>query len=89
METRRRWLIFMVMQMSWLPVSAQTATGRYPHKAKHPAAQVAYVVICESRSSYAYYSSMCRDLAQCTHGVSQVSVAQARNAGYIPCKICC
>ncbi|WP_179830235.1 hypothetical protein [Spirosoma fluviale] len=46
-----------------------------------PRVAVAYVSICESRSTYAYHRGMCRGLARCTHGVSQVSVAQARSAG--------
>lgn len=88
MANRRLLLILVVWLTIWLPVDAQTVRGRYPHKAKRPAARVAYVAICESRSAYAYHSGMCRGLARCTHGVSQVSVAQARSAGYVPCKIC-
>ncbi len=88
MDIRRPVLLFVVLLTGWLPVDAQTVTGRYPHKAKRLAPRVAYVSICESRSAYAYHNGMCRGLARCTYGVSQVSVAQAKNRGDKPCKIC-
>ena len=88
----RRWLLILAILLSvGLLVDAQTVTGRISHQrhtAKRPAPRVAYVAICESRSAYAYHNSMCRGLARCTHGVSRVSVAQARDAGYVPCRIC-
>lgn len=88
MVIRRLLLILVIWLTIWLPVDAQAVTGRYSHKAKRSDARVTYVAICESLSAYAYHSGMCRGLARCTHGVIQVSVAQARNAGYVPCKIC-
>ena len=92
MVARRLILIFFVL----LGASASMATaqivsrrtGHHPRPAKHPAPRAVYVAICESRSAYAYHSGMCRGLARCTHGVSKVTVVQARNSGYAPCKIC-
>lgn len=46
------------------------------------------VYICQSKSSYAYHSHVCRGLAHCTHGIIRVSKAQAIKIGYRPCKIC-
>jgi len=85
-------LIFFVLPAtSALMATAQTVrgrTGHHPHTVKRPAPHAVYVAICESRSAYAYHSGMCRGLARCTHGVSKVTVVQARNSGYAPCKIC-
>jgi hypothetical protein len=75
----------------WLAVDTQTVTSRtsqHPHTVKRPAPRTVYVSICESRSAYAYHRSRCRGLARCTHGLSQMTVAQAQNVGYVPCKIC-
>jgi endonuclease YncB( thermonuclease family) len=47
------------------------------------------VLICNSRSSYAYHSYQCRGLSRCTSGISKVTVKEAVNKGYQPCKICC
>lgn len=71
-------------------VNGQTAPGRYRHRQPAPAPRprVAYVSICESRSAYAYHNYVCRGLARCRSGVSEVTVAQARSLGYVPCKIC-
>ncbi|MBC3787905.1 hypothetical protein [Spirosoma utsteinense] len=88
MVTRRLLLVLFVVLTGWLPIDAQTVRGRYTDKAKRPAPRTVYVSICESRSAYAYHNGMCRGLARCTHEVSQVSEAQARNRGYKPCKIC-
>lgn len=89
---RRLILIFFVLlATSASMATAQTVRGRTGHRkhvAKSPAPRAVYVAICQSRSAYAYHSGMCRGLARCTHGVSRVTVAQARNSGYVPCKIC-
>ena len=89
--TRTRVLIALwLLLTSWLPVDAQTGTSRYhqKHRPIRPAPRVAYVAICESPSAYAYHSRVCRGLARCTHGVSQVTVVKALKVGYVPCKIC-
>jgi hypothetical protein len=59
---------------------------RYRHTSKRPA--VATVLICGGRSAYAYHSSECHGLNRCQSEVSRVSVNEARNMGYRPCKIC-
>ncbi|WP_460945733.1 hypothetical protein [Spirosoma daeguense] len=82
------WSAILLLMFLSIVTQAQSVTYRYPSKAKRPTPRVAYVSVCESRSAYAYHSGMCRGLARCTHGVSQVSVAQARTSGYVPCKIC-
>ena len=89
MRVRILLLVLLVIDMS--AANAQTTTGRTGHQrytAKRPAPRAVYVAICESRSAYAYHSRLCRGLSRCTHGMSKVTVAQARNAGYVPCKIC-
>ena len=46
------------------------------------------VLICQSKSAYAYHAYECRGLARCTHGVIKVTKAQAIKMGYRACKIC-
>jgi len=48
----------------------------------------ATVLICESKSAYAYHAYECSGLRRCRHTISKVSLADAKNAGYKPCKIC-
>lgn len=48
----------------------------------------AMVLICVSRSAYAYHSHRCYGLNRCTHTISKVSLTQAKNSGYRACKIC-
>ncbi len=92
MVERRLILLLVMLLMGASMATAQTVHGRtshHPRTSKRPAPRGAvYVAICESRSAYAYHSGMCRGLARCTHGVSQVTVAQAQGSGYRPCKIC-
>jgi len=92
MVARRLILIFFVLlATSASMATAQTVRGRighHPRSAKRPAPRAVYVDICQSRRAYAYHSGMCRGLSRCTHGVGKVTVAQARNSGYVPCKIC-
>lgn len=51
-------------------------------------AKVEYVLICNSRSAYAYHAYQCRGLTRCAHGISKVTRAQAIHMGYKACKIC-
>jgi|GEM_PF-1759080 len=46
------------------------------------------VLICNSKSSYAYHSHYCHGLNRCKSGVSKVTVPEAKRQGYRPCKIC-
>lgn len=47
------------------------------------------VYICESRSAYAYHSSLsCHGLQRCSHEIAKVSETKAKELGYRPCKIC-
>ena len=48
----------------------------------------AQVMICISKTAYAYHSHECRGLARCTHKIETVSISEAKKAGYVPCKIC-
>lgn len=69
-----------------------TANGQTVHhkqKSKRKTVRTeAKVYICNSSSAYAYHSGYCRGLNRCTHSVSRVSISEARNMGYVPCKIC-
>ncbi len=85
---RKRFLWLVLLLIATGIADAQTVTGRHRYRGRQIAPQIAYVSICESRSAYAYHSGMCRGLARCTHGVNKMSIPQARNAGYMPCKIC-
>ena len=88
----RTWVLMLALLLfSTSTTDAQTVRGHTGHRrynTKRPEPRAVYVAICESRSAYAYHAGMCRGLARCTHGVSKVTVAQARNAGYVPCTIC-
>lgn len=46
------------------------------------------VLICQSRSAYAYHKYECRGLSRCTHGILKLTLEQAKKMGYKPCKIC-
>ncbi len=65
-----------------------TATRTHQHKQVRKRPAVATVLICGSRSAYAYHSYECHGLARCRSGVSRVSASEAWNMGYIPRKIC-
>lgn len=47
-----------------------------------------YVLICNSKSAYAYHAYQCRGLSRCRSSVSKVTESEARAMGYSPCKIC-
>ena len=70
--------------------SGQTRTqyNQQQKKKKKVIPREAQVLICQSRSAYAYHSYECRGLNRCRSEVSRVSVSEARNFGYVPCKIC-
>ncbi|WP_143092803.1 hypothetical protein [Arsenicibacter rosenii] len=72
-----------------LVLSTQAPSGRF-HRKKPKRAEpaVSYVLICESRSAYAYHGHMCHGLNRCRSAVSRVSRAQAAGSGYLPCRIC-
>lgn len=46
------------------------------------------VLICQSKSAYAYHSHVCRGLGRCTHKVVKMSKEDAIKAGYKPCGFC-
>lgn len=46
------------------------------------------VLICVSKSAYAYHRYYCRGLNRCTHTVNKVKVSEAKALGYIPCRNC-
>jgi hypothetical protein len=78
--------------IGWLAVttafSQGTATRSHLHRHTRTRPSVATVLICGSRSAYAYHSYECHGLARCRSGVSRVTVSEARSMGYVPCKIC-
>lgn len=72
-----------------LAVAIQTPSVSYQRKKqKRVTPSVSYVLICESRSAYAYHSHMCHGLNRCRSAISRVSRTQAAEAGYVPCRIC-
>ena len=46
------------------------------------------VLICNSRSAYAYHSHQCHGLKRCRSDIYEVTVSEAIQRGYSPCKIC-
>lgn len=64
----------------------KTSTPKKHHK-KHKKVE-AYVLICNSKSAYAYHSYQCRGLSRCRSSISKVKESEARSMGYSPCKIC-
>jgi len=56
--------------------------------AKPAAKKEAMVLICLSKSSYAYHSYRCSGLSRCKAGTSSVTVTEAKNRGYRACKLC-
>jgi hypothetical protein len=57
-------------------------------KTKTSRVQEDRVYVCFSKSAYAYHAYICRGFKKCKAGRSEVSVAEARKMGYVPCKIC-
>lgn len=77
------WLVTATSFASQRPTPRSTYQ-KYPRKTP----TVASVLICGSRSAYAYHSSECHGLNRCRSGISRVSISDARAMGYQPCKIC-
>ena len=48
----------------------------------------ATVLICNSKSSYAYHKYRCRGLNNCKSGVLTVTLSKAKEMGRTPCKNC-
>jgi len=47
------------------------------------------VMICRSKTSYAYHNSLCRGLKACTHKVETVTLSEAKQLGKgKPCGWC-
>ena len=46
------------------------------------------VLICISKSAYAYHSHYCSGLNRCTHTVSKVAISDAEKMGYKPFGFC-
>lgn len=64
------------------------ASDVYPIPSKSIRVKVEYVMICKSKSAYAYHTYPCRGLKRCTHDVSKVTKSQTIRIGYKACKIC-
>lgn len=91
--TTMRILIQILLIGLWLFTTTSFTSQRPAPRStyqKHPrkAPAVASVLVCGSRSAYAYHSYECHGLNRCQSGVSRVSVSEARAMGYQPCKIC-
>jgi uncharacterized protein YgiM (DUF1202 family) len=48
----------------------------------------AKVLICVSKSAYAYHKAYCSGLKRCTHTVKELTKSEAQSIGRSPCKIC-
>lgn len=46
------------------------------------------VLICKSKSAYAYHSHQCQGLKRCKSGIGSLTKKEAVNAGYKPCGFC-
>jgi hypothetical protein len=46
------------------------------------------VLICNSKTAYAYHNHECRGLLECTHSVSSVTLEEAISLNKKPCKYC-
>lgn len=62
----------------------QTQTVVKENKAK----KEQMVLICNSKSAYAYHSHYCSGLSRCKSSVSKVKKSEAEAMGYVPCKKC-
>jgi hypothetical protein len=76
---RKAWLILILV----LGIACTRGTG-----AVNVRAQVDSVLICKSRSAYAYHRYECRGLKHCTYTIVKLSRAEAVKMGYRPCKVC-
>ncbi len=60
-----------------------------PTQSGEPKGKEQKVLICNSKSSYAYHNKYCRGLKQCKSDVREVSVEQAKKMGKgKPCGYC-
>lgn len=55
---------------------------------KQPSTNTETVLVCEGSSAYAFHSHQCRGLSRCTHRITEMSRAQAKNRGRRACKLC-
>ncbi|RRB07867.1 hypothetical protein [Larkinella rosea] len=78
-------LLFLLV---WTLAFGQVPSTYQPQKQKRKAKAVPTVLICQSRSAYAYHQYECHGLARCRSPIARVTVAQARSMGYVPCKNC-
>jgi uncharacterized protein YraI len=46
------------------------------------------VLVCSSPNAYAYHRRHCRGLNRCSYNIIELSLSQAREKNYTPCKIC-
>jgi len=46
------------------------------------------VLICNSKSAYAYHSHYCNGLNKCTHSISKIKISEAKNLNRSACKFC-
>lgn len=67
------------------PVMNADTTGQVPETGEEDTGRV---IICNSRSSYAYHARLCRGLKKCRAGTRTISMKEARNGGYKPCGNC-
>ncbi len=69
-------------------VAKEHLSTQKPSAAKQAPPKETTVIICNSKSAYAYHSHYCHGLNRCKAGTSNVTKTQAQNSGYRACKIC-
>ena len=72
------------------PVSepADTGLSDTAREVSQPEQESQKVLICKSKSAYAYHAGTCRGLKRCKAGTAVLSREEALEAGYRPCKYC-
>ena len=81
--------VFAFLLISTVLVSGSAFSVPSAHAAAiQQQAKTEKVIVCNSKSAYAYHSHECSGLSRCTHGTSTITKSEAVERGYRPCKIC-
>ncbi|MFZ1678383.1 MAG: hypothetical protein WBP41_16155 [Saprospiraceae bacterium] len=59
-----------------------------PNQALNENSSKTEVLICNSKTAYAYHNHQCRGLLECTHSVSTITLEEAKLMNRTPCKNC-
>jgi hypothetical protein len=84
-------ILILLFAMPLAFISSTIAAQTTPKKSitKESKKEVSAVYICDSKSTNAYHSSAsCKGMSKCSRGFLKVSIADAKQLGRMPCKIC-